>query len=88
MATIPKELQKQALKWSHSNHMGIEKMRLLAHKSIYWISINADIGNAVNNCFTCPNFQEVKPKERIIHHEIPGKPWGVIFYIIRTTFAL
>ena len=29
------------------SHIGIEKTRLLAHESIYWININTDIGNAI-----------------------------------------
>ena len=33
-------LQKQILQQLHSNHMGIEKMRFLAHESVYLININ------------------------------------------------
>ena len=41
---ILEELQKQVLAQLHSYHMGIEKItRLLAHESIYWIHMNADI---------------------------------------------
>ena len=29
------QLQKQILQKLHSNHMGIEKMRLLVHESVY-----------------------------------------------------
>ena len=41
------DLQKQALEHLHSNHMGIEKSRLLIHKSTYWINMFMDIENAV-----------------------------------------
>ena len=27
---------------------------------------------------TCLDFQHTQPKEKIIHHDIPGKPWEVI----------
>ena len=30
--------------------MHIENKRLLAHESIYWININADLDNAIKNC--------------------------------------
>ena len=40
---ILKELQKQVMDQLHTNHMGIEKTRLLAYESIYWIGINTDI---------------------------------------------
>ena len=40
---IPKELQKPMVNQLHTSHMGLEKMRLLACKPIYWLGINADI---------------------------------------------
>ena len=44
---IPFPLQKQILQQLHRNHMGIEKMRLLACYSVYWVYMNADIENAI-----------------------------------------
>ena len=49
---IPSQMQMQVLRQLQSNQMGIEKMRLLAHKSVYWVNMNADIENAVKMfCF-------------------------------------
>ena len=36
---IPFLLQQQILQQLQCNHMDIEKMSLLAHKSVYWINI-------------------------------------------------
>ena len=50
----------QILKQLHSNHMGIEKTRLLVYKSVYWVNMNADIENAVkqySTCIECMNTQ-------------------------------
>ena len=44
--------------------MGIKKTRLLAFKSIYWISTNAEIKAHVNDS-TCLEFQQAQPKERL-----------------------
>ena len=33
--------------------MGIDKTKMLAHESIYWININADINGAIKGCLTC-----------------------------------
>ena len=33
--------------------------------------------NPHKNCSICLNFHQTQPKEKIIHHEIPGKPWEV-----------
>ena len=37
---IPPQLQMQILKQLHSNHIGIEKTRLLEHESMYWVNMN------------------------------------------------
>ena len=42
---IPNSLRKQVLNQLHTNHMSIEKTKLLAHECVYWPSINADIEN-------------------------------------------
>ena len=57
--------------------MGIETTKLLALESVYWSSINADIKNYIKFCATCLEFQQTHPKERIIHHKIPLRPWEV-----------
>ena len=40
---IPVSVQEKTLDQLHLIHMGIEKTKLLAHKSIYWININTYI---------------------------------------------
>ena len=74
----PRNTKQQALNQLHVNHMGIEKTKLLACKSIYWIDVNNDIKNYIKNCNTCLEFQQTQPKERIIQHDIPIRPWDVI----------
>ena len=73
--------------------MGIEKTKLLAHESVYWPSINADIDDFIKNCTTCLHFQQMQPKEKIIYHDIPLHPWEVIGADVfhsnnKTTYAL
>ena len=71
-------LQKRTLKQLHVNHMSIEKTRLLACESIHSININADIENATKNCPICLDFQMTQPKDKMLSHKIPGRPWGSI----------
>ena len=44
-------LREQVLDQLHTNHMGIEKTKLLAHESVYWHSINADIKKYIKLCY-------------------------------------
>ena len=58
--------------------MGIEKTKLLACESVYWSDINADIEKYIKSCATCLEFQQMQPKEKIIHQDIPSRLWGVL----------
>ena len=75
---MPNSLRQQVLNQLHTNHMGIEKTKLLAHECVYWPSINAEIEKYIKQCPTCHEFQQTQPKERIIHHDIPFRPWEVV----------
>ena len=75
---IPEVLKSQALDQLHINYMGIEKTKLPVSKSIYWASINNDVENYIKNCITCLIFHQTQPKEMIIHHDIPIRPWYVV----------
>ena len=68
---IPNSPRQQVLNQLHTNHMGIEKTKLLPHKSVYWSSINADIEKYIKNCAKCLECQQMQPKEKIINHNIP-----------------
>ena len=72
---IPNSLRQQILNQFHTNHMGIEKTKLLAHESVYWSSINADIERYIKQCATYLEFQQTQPKEKNIDHDIPLRPW-------------
>ena len=65
--------------------MGIEKMRFLAHESVYGININTDIGNTVKQCVTCMEYQQIQPSEKIVPYKMPHKIWEVVVANIFTT---
>ena len=55
---IPFILQGQILWQLHSNHMGIEKVRLLTRQLVYWVNVNADIGDTTKQCDKCLEYQQ------------------------------
>ena len=75
---IPNSLRQQVLNQLHIIHMGIEKTKLLVYKCVYWHSINADIEKCIKQCATCLEFQQMQLREKIIHHEIPLRPWEAV----------
>ena len=72
---IPTSLQKNTLDQFYINHIGIENMRLLTCKSIYWISPNADIEDTIKNFPLYLNFQAIQSKDRNLSQEISEKLW-------------
>ena len=57
--------------------MGIEKTKLLAYDSLYWIGMNVDIENHIKIVLHTLIFSKPNQK-KFIHHDIPGKLWEVI----------
>ena len=47
---IPTSLQDKAISQLHINHRGIDKARMLACQSMYWISMNAEIEETIHSC--------------------------------------
>ena len=75
---MPNSLGHHVLNQLHINHMGIDKTKLLAHKSVYWSNINANIEKYIKQCATCLEFQQTQPKEKSIQHNIQLGPWEVV----------
>ena len=75
---IPNSLQQQVLTQLDINHMGIEKMTLLACKSVFWHNINSDIEAYIKLFAPCLEFQQTQPREKNTHYDIPLRPWEVI----------
>ena len=74
---IPAELKQKVLDISISITW-LSKLKLFTCESVYWININTDIENHIKSCNTCLEFQQTEPKEKIIHHNIPLRPWEVL----------
>ena len=50
---IPSSLVQDVLKDIHRGHLGIEKCRLRARRSVFWPNMNIDIAKLVNSCVQC-----------------------------------
>ena len=51
------------------------KTILLSWKSSYWVNMNANIKDMINNCLTCLDFHATRPKNKTVSHEIPRRLW-------------
>ncbi|XP_062711786.1 uncharacterized protein K02A2.6-like isoform X1 [Aedes albopictus] len=50
---IPDTLKSNALKLLHRNHSGINKMKQLARRTVYWFGMNKDVEEYVGRCRIC-----------------------------------
>ena len=48
------------------------------HVNHFIWQISMMILKSAENYSTCLDFQQTQPKEKIIHHEIPAKPWEIV----------
>ena len=75
---IPETMTEDILRQLHSGHQGIEKTRRLARETVYWLNINKDIEKLCKSCPTCGMHQAADPKQPLIPHKVPTKPWQYI----------
>ena len=67
----PTSLRQQVLDQLHTNHMGIEKTKLPAHKSVYWSSTYVDIENILKTVLPALNINRWSQRKRsfiMIYH--------------------
>ena len=72
---IPRTLQKQVLERLHNAHQGIDRMKRRARQAVYWPKMNEQIEIIANRCNTCLKHKPSKPKEPLIPHTVPTRPW-------------
>ena len=75
---IPESMQSFILDRLHYGHLGIEKTRLRAKDSVYWININRDIETTVKSCHICQEHRPAQQHETLLPHEVPSRPWEVV----------
>ena len=64
---IPFQLKEHILQQLHSNHIGIKKMKLLAHKPVYWLNLNEDIVSTVKQYGTCLGYWKHRQEKNQYH---------------------
>ena len=53
----------------------MEKCRRRARESVFWPGLTNQIEQKVGKCETCIRYLPSKPKEPMLPHEVPTKPW-------------
>jgi len=58
----------------HKGHLGIEKCKALARKSMYWPGMSRDVEMTVSKCTVCNAYRKQQPTEPLLPHAVPQRP--------------
>jgi len=69
----------------HKGHLGIEKCKALARKSMYWPGMSRDVEMTVSKCTVCNAYRKQQPSEPLLplqSHSDLGKKLAQIFSLL------
>lgn len=75
---VPVSARKDMLRKVHQGHLGIQKCRERARRSVYWPGLSTDVQLAVSSCPSCAKFGHQQQKESLVPHKIPELPWNQV----------
>ena len=73
---IPLKMRAEMLSKIHESHWGMEKCKARARTIMYWPGMANDIDDYVSKCPTCAKFKAKNPREPLVPHEVPQRPWA------------
>ena len=75
---IPKAMRNQIKTDIHIGHTGIDSCLRRAREYVYWPKMSQDIKQFISSCETCCEYSQSQPKETLMSHDIPDRPWSKI----------
>ena len=75
---IPAAMRPEILDITHGGHMGVQSCLRRAREAIFWPGLNADINDVVEQCEICQERSRAQPKEPLINHPLPERPWQMV----------
>lgn len=68
---IPAHIRKEILEKIHQRHVGLNKSKLRARRSVFWSGINSDIENFFQTCATCKKYAYCQLREPVQMRPVP-----------------
>ena len=89
---IPNSCRDDVLDKVHEGRFKIERTKLRAHDTVYWLQMNHDIETLIKTSDKCQEFSKRNNKDPDIPREIPLVPWSLLemdlFSMDDSTFLL
>ena len=78
---IPDRKREEILKLIHEGHLGLNKCKMRAKETVYWLGINKQLEQLILNCQLCLKYSRSKDKNMshtALGHEVPPVPWSKV----------
>ena len=75
---FPKLLRRDLMRHLHYAHSGVVSSLSRARECIYWPGMGSEIKQFIETCYVCRVYDKRQPKETLISHEVPERPWGKV----------
>ena len=72
---VPPSLRSEMLSLIHESHLGVQKCQANAREVLFWPNMLSDIKMTVSKCEICTALRPDQPKEPLLSHQIPDRPW-------------
>jgi transposase InsO family protein len=72
---VPPAMRPEMLQKLHTGHLGKEKTKQRARGILFWPGMCAQLDDIVERCPTCNRLRPSQPKEPLMSHSIPTRPW-------------
>lgn len=73
---IPRSLRADIQEKIHSSHIGVEGCLRRVRETVYWPRMNFEVREYAERCDVCRSLDEKQPKETIVSHDVPERPWS------------
>ena len=78
---IPSKKREDILKLIHEGHLGLNKCKMRAKETVYYLGMNEQLEQLILNCQLCLKYSRSKDKNTpntALGHEIPSVPWSKV----------
>ena len=78
---IPDKKREEILKLIHKGYLGLNKCKMRAKETVYWLGINKQLEQLILNCQLCLKYSRSKNKDMphtALGHEVPPVPWSKV----------
>ena len=72
---IPTSLRNDIKHKLHASHQGIEYCLRRARETVFLPGMSAEVKELISTCETCRKFETGNPKEPLMPHDVPSRPW-------------